>query len=374
MAQVLTKTPVKFFDRATAAASFEQLFNRFPSFWQVQFAGWTLYLVMMYVTFLTVAAEGTFFNLFVIKFIRTVIGFCLTCVMHAIYRRFGTNLSIQKVVLLVLGCSIIFGCVWTLSEMTATSLRNPNFIFANNLARIPRNALDYGLTLTAWSALYFGIKYWREWQRERVNALEAVALANQAQLEMLRYQINPHFLFNSLNSIRASIDEDTARAKQMITQLAEFLRYSLLHNNSKAVELGEELAAVRNYLAIEKTRFEDKLEVEFKVDQTAEKLPVPCFLLNPLVENAVKHGLNRFQKPLKILISARLANHKLILEVANTGALSKSGSGTGVGLRNVRERLEKLFPDNSSFELKEDDGWVRAQIKIGTDETKSVNR
>lgn len=363
MAQVLTKAPVKNFDRKTAI-TFERLFNRFPTFWQVQLAGWTLYLLMMYVTFLTVAAAGTLFNLFIIKLIRTVIGFGLTCLMRGIYRRFGTNLSIQKVVLLVLGCSIIFGCVWTLSEMAASSLRNPNFVFANNLARIPRNALDYGLTLTAWSALYFGIKYWRQWQAERDKALASAASANQAQLEMLRYQINPHFLFNSLNSIRASIDEDSARAKQMVTQLAEFLRYSLLHNNAQEVALGEEIEAVRNYLAIEKTRFEERLEVEFVVDEAAEKLPAPSFLLNPLVENAIKHGLNSPGQPLRIRVSAQLRNGVLLLEVANTGSLSNSRDGTKVGLRNIRERIEKIYQGRGGFELVEEGGWVCARITL----------
>jgi two-component sensor histidine kinase len=364
MAHVLTKTPVNTAQRKSAI-SFERLFQRFPSFWQVQLAGWTLYLVMMYVTFLTVAASGTLYNLFIIKLIRTVIGFFLTCSMRGVYRRFGTNLSIQRVVLLVLGCSIVFGGAWTLCEMGAASLRNPNFSFANNLARIPRNALDYGLTLTAWSALYFGIKYWREWQAERDRALAASALANQAQVEMLRYQINPHFLFNSLNSIRASIDEDAARAKQMVTQLAEFLRFSLLHNNKTEVALGEEIEAVRNYLAIEKTRFEDRLEVEFVVDEAAKKLPTPSFLLNPLVENAVKHGLDNSARPLRIRITAQLRDGRLLLEVANTGRLSQGGGGTKVGLRNIRERIEKIYGERGNFVLVEEDGWVCARISLG---------
>lgn len=364
MAQVFTKTPVKNFD-VTATATFERFFNRFPSFWRIQVAGWTLYLVMMYVTFLTVAAEGMLLSLLEIKVIRTIIGFSLTCAMRSIYRRFGTNLSIQKAVLLVLGCSIIFGFAWTLSEMGASSLRNPNFTFANNWVRIPRNALDYGLTLTAWSALYFGIKYWREWQQERENALEAAAMANRAQLEMLRYQINPHFLFNSLNSIRASIDEDGERAKRMITQLAEFLRYSLLHNNVAEVALSEEIEAVRNYLAIEKTRFENKIEIEYDVDERAERLPVPCFLLNPLIENAIKHGLTNSVESLKIRLSTQLKNNILFLEVANTGTLKTKSDGIKIGLKNIRERLQKIYGGRARFELKEENGWVVARIQIG---------
>ena len=165
------------------------------------------------------------------------------------------------------------------------------------------------------------IKYWQQWQRERENSLQATILAEKAQLEMLRYQLNPHFLFNALNSIRASVDEDKQRAKQMITQLSEFLRHSLLSGETKEIPLREEFEAVQNYLAIEKIRFEEKLEVEFDVEEKAKDFKVPCFLLNPLVENAIKHGLQTSPKPLKIKVSAKTDDQKLLLEVANSGNL-----------------------------------------------------
>ena len=363
MEQVLTKRPSGDAGRESAAAP-AWLFERFPTFWQVQLAGWALYLLMIYVTFLTVAAPGTLYGLFRIKLIRTGIGFGLTCLLRAVYRRFGTDLPIQQVVPLVLGCSVVFGLGWTLAEMGAASLRNPAFAFAEGLPRIPRNALDYGLTLTAWSALYFGVKYWRQWQAERENALASAALADRAQLEMLRYQINPHFLFNSLNSIRASIDEDADRARRMVTQLSEFLRYSLLHHGAAEVALAEEVEAVRNYLAIEQTRFEERLEVDFRIEEAAEGLPTPSFLLNPLVENAIKHGLKSSARPLRVRVSAKVEDGALILEVANTGSLSGECTGTGVGLRNTRERLEKVSGGRGRLELFEEGGWVRARVTL----------
>ena len=334
-------------------------------------------MVMIYITFLTVTAPGDFLSLFYIKSFRALTGFCLTSfAMRPIYKRFGDKLSIQSIVLLVLGLAVVFGCVWTAIEGGYFRVTTTNFSLAKYMLSSPRYALDYAMTLTAWSALYFGVKNWRAWQKERENALEAVALANQAQLEMLRYQLNPHFLFNALNSIRASIDEDAARAKQMITQLSEFLRYSLSGSGEKEVLLSEELEAVQNYLAIEKIRFEEKLEVSFDVDNAAQDLPVPCFLLNPLIENAVKYGLNGQAKPLKICVSAKLRENALLLEVANTGNLQNNfkSNGAGIGLKNVRERIEKLFPNRAALELSESDGWVRAQIKITKDEVKSTNR
>jgi two-component system, LytTR family, sensor kinase len=336
-----------------------------PSFWTIQIIGWIVYFVAIYITFLTVAQPERFLMLFYLKGFRALTGFFLTSLfMRPIYLRLAGRLSIQWLVLLVLACSVAFGCAWTAIEGVYVQQTSPSFDLTNYLMRSPRLVLDYAMTLTAWSALYLGVKNWWSWQNERENALEAAALANKAQLEMLRYQLNPHFLFNSLNSIRASIDEDSNRAKQMVTQLAEFLRYSLLNCDEKEVPLREEIEATRNYLAIEKTRFEDKLEVAFEVDERAEELLVPCFLLNPLVENAVKHGLNGGAKPLRILVSAKIENNALKLEVSNTGSLNGNGNGTKVGLKNVRERLEKLFAERSNFDLKEEHGWVRAQILI----------
>lgn len=339
--------------------------NKLPSFWTIQLTGWIVYFVAIYVTFLTIAQPGNFLSLFYLKGFRTLTGFFLTSfVLRTIYKVFENRFSIGWLILLVLLCAVIFGAAWTAIEGVYVYLTNAAFNLTNYLARSPRVTLDYAMTLTAWSALYLGVKSWLSWQKERENALQSSAFANKAQLEMLRYQLNPHFLFNALNSIRASVDEDSVRAKQMITQLSEFLRYSLLGESEKKIPLRDELEAVRNYLAIEKIRFEDKLSVEFDIEQKSENFKVPCFLLNPLVENAIKHGLQTSSKPLKINISANIFDNKLILEVSNSGKLKKDLNGNGIGLKNVRERLEKLFGENGKFELKQENDFVKARIEI----------
>ncbi len=339
-------------------------FNKiYSSFWYLQIGGWLLYMVMIYITFLTVTTN--FLGLFYIKTFRAVVGFLLTLVLWQIYRRMVNRLSIGSIVLIVLGLSMIFGVVWAFIEEGYVYAVSREYDFYKNLPKIPKVALDYAMTITGWSAIYFGIKYWQKWQTERENALQSVALANKAQLEMLRYQLNPHFLFNALNSIRASVDEDAARAKEMITRLSEFLRYSLVGESEKKIPLGEEIEAVQNYLAIEKIRFEEKLEIEFEIEKAAEDFRVPCFLLNPLVENAIKHGLQTSAKPLKLKISADVSGDKLILEVINSGKLNgHANGGTKIGLKNVRERLEKLFGDRGKFELRQDGDFVKARIEI----------
>jgi two-component system LytT family sensor kinase len=339
--------------------------NKLPSFWTIQLAGWVVYFVAIYITFLTVAQPGNFLSLFLLKGFRAVTGFFLTSLfLRPIYRKFGDRLSLGGSVVLVLLCSVVFGLAWTWIEAGYVYLNNPAFSMANFLPRSPRIALDYAMTLTAWSALYLGVQNWLSWQEEREKALRSSALADKAQLEMLRYQINPHFLFNALNSIRASVDEDAGRAKRMITQLSEFLRYSLLHEGEKLTTLREEVEAVRNYLAIEKIRFEEKLDVRYEIDARAEDFQLPGFLLNPLVENAVKHGSGN-GGPLRIELEVHANGDGLAIEVRNTGALKDGDiNGNGIGLANVRERLERQFGPRGRFDISQRKGDVVARIEV----------
>jgi len=235
--------------------------------------------------------------------------------------------------------------------------------------------LEWIVPLLSWSVLYFGIKFLRDWDLQKEKTDKAYALAQSAQLQMLRYQLNPHFLFNSLNSIRALISENKKNAKIMITELSEFLRYSLLSKNYADVPLHNELEAIHHYLAIEKKRYEDKLDVTFHIDPTAEDYPVLCFLLHPLIENAIKYGMQTSSMPLKISVKAEVVNSKLQVEVSNTGrwlhpsAVSEANEpGTGTGLDNVRKRLENEYPDKHTFRVFEKDGRVTIQLEIGKKE------
>jgi LytS/YehU family sensor histidine kinase len=221
-----------------------------------------------------------------------------------------------------------------------------------------------------WSALYFGIKFWLEWDLQKERAEKASSLAQQAQLQMLRYQLNPHFLFNALNSIRALIEEDTRTARAMITELSEFLRYSLVSRDRKNVKLKDELEAVRYYLLIEKKRYEEKLNVVFEIDPKAEDYPVLSFLIHPLIENAIKYGMQTSSMPLQIIIKAEVLEDRLRIIVINSGVWLKSSglkdgtTSTGTGLENVKARLQNAFPDKYMLDTFEKDGYVHVVLEI----------
>jgi len=214
------------------------------------------------------------------------------------------------------------------------------------------------IVFIGWGGLYYGIKYWLEWNEQKTQTERAHALAQRAQLQMLRYQLNPHFLFNSLNSIRALISENKKNAKAMITELSEFLRYSLLSENLMEVPLKQEIDAIQHYYAIEKRRFESKLDIHFEIEPRAEEFPIISFLIHPLVENAIKYGMRTSNLPLQIWIRATFVDHTLCVEVTNTGhwiesnqGLKQPGDSTGTGLENVRRRLESAYAQNYCFKI-----------------------
>lgn len=227
-----------------------------------------------------------------------------------------------------------------------------------------------GMTLAMFTVLFFAVDYRLESRDQRAKAAEAAALAQQAQLQMLRYQLNPHFLFNALNSIRAMIRQEPERARQILTELAEFLRYSLNGRGHEST-LREELAAIESYLAIQRIRFEEKLAVAWRIDPALEDLVLPCFLVHPLVENAVKYGMETSELPLRLEIEITVRGGERVIRVSNTGQLGPAAAGraagwpgTGTGLANVRQRLELAFPGRHAFALTERGGWVHAEIRL----------
>jgi two-component system, LytTR family, sensor kinase len=226
-------------------------------------------------------------------------------------------------------------------------------------------SLFYLIPTLAFTGLYYTINHWIQYKSQREKALIATNLANEAQLQMLRYQINPHFLFNTLNTIRQMVEENKVVARKMITELSSFFRYSL--SQKENIDTFEnEIIAIKNYFEIQKIRFEEKLVIIYDIDEQCYPVKLPFFIVLPLIENAVKYGLQTSKMPLTIKIVAKMNPH-LEINVQNTGRLLSGVSGedgTNTGIENIRKRLELCYPDNYSFSLSERDSWVTAQIII----------
>ena len=291
----------------------------------------------------------------------------LQTLLHARTPRFAMFVSIP------LG-SVLLGFAWYALASWAGRALDP-FLFTP--VRVPGGELfapaqiaTFAAVLLLWSLLYLALVYWRDHREQRERLQRAEALAQEARLRMLRYQLNPHFLFNALNSIGALAGEAPDRVQRMVGELSGFLRYSLLDSERLEVPLGDELRAVAHYLEIEKVRFEDDLDVRIELEPAAAERTLPGFLVLPLVENAIKHGQRTSAKPLRITVTARVENSALLIEVKNTGAwvtLPPSAlrvAGTDTGLHNVRQRLRAHYAGRHAFEVYEDGGWVHARIRI----------
>lgn len=222
-----------------------------------------------------------------------------------------------------------------------------------------------------------GIDYvTKPFQMEEVLArietqLKIARLSHELQMQMLRYQLDPHFLFNALNSVRTLISVDGDTAEEMLIQLADYLRYLLVTRNSPEIPILEELEAAHNYLAIEKIRFKGKLQITTDIDPAVEKYLVPPSILQPILENAIKYGMKSTSAPLEINISIKYNDDKICLKITNTGkwinptdSAGKEKTGFGVGLTNIRQQLRTRYPGRHKFLISNDQETVTVLIEI----------
>jgi two-component sensor histidine kinase len=210
------------------------------------------------------------------------------------------------------------------------------------------------IVLVAWVALYFAIRHTLELQGQRESRLKAEALAREAELTALRYQIHPHFLFNTLNTIATLVmEKDQERSYQMILNLSDFLRATLDGKTQAEVELSVELELTRKYLSIEAERLGDRLEVEWMVDEAALGYAVPALVLQPLVENAIRHAIARSTRGGKLWIRAAVSQGRLRLTVEDwcRDRDQRASPGSGIGLENTRKRLEHLYGGEAELRM-----------------------
>jgi two-component sensor histidine kinase len=229
---------------------------------------------------------------------------------------------------------------------------------------LPMALTFWALVFISWTGFYLMVKAIGRAARFEAEALRLEVSAKDAELRALQAQVNPHFFFNSLNSVRGLIYEDRDAAALMIDQLASLMRYALQSGQTDTVPLPAELEAVRAYLAIEQIRFEERLRASLRIEAGLETVRVPPMALQTLVENAVKHGVESSTTGSDITISARREAGCVLIEIANTGALRQFSNSTQIGLNNARKRLTLAVGKGASLDLTETGGWVRATLTL----------
>lgn len=226
------------------------------------------------------------------------------------------------------------------------------------------NTLFYWIIYFLWTIFYFAFHYVDRYNK----SLKAEAAAREVELNNLKAQLNPHFIFNALNGIRALVDEDPRKSKEAITQLSHILRNSLISDRKKLVPFGEELKTVMDYLALESIRYEERLTTKFDIDKSSGRFMIPPLMLQTLVENGIKHGISNLKEGGEISITTRVKRKHLLLQIRNTGQLLKDDQETGgFGLENTSKRLDIIFGEAATFEIKnEDNNTVLCAVSIPT--------
>jgi two-component system, LytTR family, sensor kinase len=322
-------------------------------FWLTQLAWWGGFVVAFHLAALPQLAPTLHDHVIHLgqKLAKAGVGFAASLALYAVYVRLVPRLRLPALGAIALALCLPLGIAWEIATRAIYLQR----IYDPELYRA---AMLPVFVLLAWSLIYVSIEY-------RDRALRATALATEAELAMLRYQVNPHFLFNALNAIRALIDENPAAARTMVTQLAELFRYSLRTADDAQLTVGDEVTAIRNYLDIQRIRFERDLDAEVTLDDAAAHTRLPGFLIHPLVENAVKYGLETSERPLRVRVAVARDGDALDVTVTNSGRwLAHGSNGTGTGLRNLRARLAHLYPERHALDVGEHAGEVRAHLRV----------
>jgi sensor histidine kinase YesM len=325
------------------------------AFWLLQSIGWSGYFSLRS---LNGFANSMGWMWLVHTLLLTMTGYSLTLLMGSLFRRvikvrpiWTLIISLIAVVLASSAFSVIE--TWSFATFVQPASKPLGAQYFSAIL------LDFAL-LAAWSALYYGINYFLllEEQIDQRERLESQA--SSAQLAMLRYQLNPHFLFNTLNSISTLVLlKQTERANAMLARLSSFLRYTLANEPTAQVTLAQEVETLKLYLEIEKMRFEDRLRPHFKIDGETIGARLPSLLLQPLIENAIKYAVTPAENGADIWLTARREGQAVRIEVADNGDGSATeiaaSPSTGVGLANIRDRLAQAYGPAHRFETKTND-------------------
>lgn len=348
-------------------------FSQIPLYWKCQLVGWSL--AALYWAYTGYGSQGFSWAFAAIHFFTDIILYIgLTHVYRCFALRMGWQyLNLKQLLPRLIPAAIVLGISYLFVTITKVYLIRgwwhgghpmPYWSFFNGY----RDSIFIaGIRLMSiWLLAYHLYHYSRrEISIARENARLAI-ITRDAQLNNLSAQLNPHFLFNSLNSIKSLVSEDPALARRAVDLLSDLIRHSLYQGDEKLTSIRAELEMVRDYLELEMLRFEERLQYNIDVEPTAMEMSIPRLGIQTLVENAVKHGISKRKAGGLVGISINGHTNGIEISVTNPAVAEPLSAAAGVGLKNLNERLRLHFPGQSSFQLVQDGDLVRATIKIDT--------
>ncbi len=340
------------------------MLNKTKLYYGLQLGGWLAYAIIQIVSSSLLSARAVSNQRILFFFCEALICLMLThAFRYLITRRrwlsHGFPRLIPQVVLTVLLMGVV---VYLLRLPVAAWLGIYNAALAFDPTTLLGQALFYAIVFFIWSVLYFIYNYFERYNK----SLKMEASLREVELSNLKSQLNPHFIFNALNSIRALVDENPGKAKQAINQLSNILRNSLIKEKSALTPFDEELRMVRDYLSLESIRFEERLQIEYDIDPDSYTFQVPPLMVQTLAENGIKHGISRLTQGGILQVKTKVEDDHLKIYIRNSGHFDfkpAHSNSTGLGMENTRQRLRLIYGDEASFRIiTENHNFVVAEL------------
>jgi len=344
--------------------------SRKQIYWISQITGWSFFVAVN--LFIIASIEELPWQRILVWIFLGVLGILFTHLLRSIIRKNNwLNLPLKNTIPRILLASIITGMIIYAfvfaAGYIAGTMRDEEF----NIARPIAGVVNLGGITLLWSLIYFVVHYMENYKKKEIESLIWEAAVKDYELRTLKSQLNPHFMFNAMNSIRALIEEDPESAKVAITKLSNILRYSLQMERMERVPLEDEIETVKNYLDLERIRFEDRLKYKLDIDRSSAKIEIPPMMIQTLVENGIKHGVSKITKGGEIQLKSKVYSttngSRLKIEIRNSGHFSEEQlkNSSGFGVSNTKHRLNLLFGDDAYFTIKNESGdTVLAEIEI----------
>lgn len=340
--------------------------KKISKYWLCQIGGWSTYIIVYTFFYLTLRTKQQPY-FFEVLFLDAILGVVVTHIMRYFIINMGflkKRLELQIAYMFL--TTVTFSFIYAFTSIFLEDLFNftsEQFQQYTLLNKTLRASFGSFLFLLIWNLLYFTYHYIEKSRQEQLDKARLETLVKEFELKTIKAHINPHFIFNALNSIRALVDENPERARQAITELSNILRSSMKAENTETAPLERELSIVKDYLALEHIRFEDRLRVEYDIDQDTLSQPVPPMMLQTLVENAIKHGISKRVDGgmIKIISDFKDNHHQLIVQ--NTGHLNGNRNPDGFGLYSTQNRLMLLYGEKAHFEIRNNsNNMVEAKV------------
>ncbi len=328
-------------------------------YWLLQVCGWGLVgLTMLFFAHVYQANIPTGLLLGRITIVFTT-GILTTHILRLFMKWRGWMLqSVEKLIPKLIVATVVTSMAYSIIvlkevDFFGLQISPPGGYKLSFINKLMGSTVDNGLFILPWVLIYYFYHFIEKSRKQQLNTLQLESLIKELELKTIKSHINPHFIFNSLNSIRALVVENPQRAREAITELSNILRSSMQTDKSETVPLERELNIVKDYLALENMRFEDRLKIEYNIDDDTLDQQVPPMMLQTLAENAIKHGISKQVGGGVVRINSDFKNDFLELTVQNTGELNGNSNGGGFGLSSTTNRLNLLYGDKAKFEIKQ---------------------